>query len=151
MKESQLNDVLSKAKNLTMEIVKVNENEVQIRFKTLRKINLSKIQNFTKTVNINSIQFHENYVKLIVDGVECTVKVINDTLHIACSGSDVMNDIIKVIVRAILCVNCRMCVAWCPRSALIVNGDVKVIPEKCNSCRVCYTACPIVQYFAKVS
>ncbi len=51
----------------------------------------------------------------------------------------------EVVVFDNWCKGCGLCVAFCPRGVLKVNGDGKVhvaAPERCTACHWCDTHCP---------
>lgn len=51
----------------------------------------------------------------------------------------------RVVVFDNWCKGCGLCVAFCPRGVLEVNGDGKVhvvAPERCTLCHWCDTHCP---------
>jgi NAD-dependent dihydropyrimidine dehydrogenase PreA subunit len=41
-----------------------------------------------------------------------------------------------------LCKKCGICVEICPKNALQLNRELKVIERKCTSCGLCELYCP---------
>jgi len=50
----------------------------------------------------------------------------------------------KLIVKKELCKGCSICVEFCPKKVLIMNGDTVEIDdiEKCIKCGLCELRCP---------
>lgn len=51
----------------------------------------------------------------------------------------------EVVVFDNWCKGCGLCVAFCPRGVLEMNGDGRVhvvAPERCTACHWCDTHCP---------
>ncbi len=52
----------------------------------------------------------------------------------------------EVVFRAANCVACGICLARCPSNALMLDGQVRIIEEKCGHCGSCLGPCPAVTF-----
>ncbi|MHA1410186.1 MAG: phosphoadenosine phosphosulfate reductase domain-containing protein, partial [Candidatus Odinarchaeia archaeon] len=55
--------------------------------------------------------------------------------------------ILSLIIRAIRCTGCRICVEACPTSAITVeNNKITIDKNKCIKCLKCIESCPAINY-----
>ncbi|MEM2907009.1 MAG: phosphoadenosine phosphosulfate reductase family protein [Candidatus Odinarchaeota archaeon] len=60
---------------------------------------------------------------------------------------EVLDKIIKLIVRAVMCSECNICVKVCPKSAIkIKSGEIIIDKSKCVNCLKCLDNCPVINY-----
>jgi phosphoadenosine phosphosulfate reductase len=60
---------------------------------------------------------------------------------------EILDNILKLIIRAIRCTNCKICVKACPESAIkIVDNLIKIDKNKCTKCLKCLEGCPGINY-----
>ena len=52
----------------------------------------------------------------------------------------------EVVLRAVNCAGCGICVGRCKNGALILDGQASIIPEKCDHCGECLGPCPAVKF-----
>lgn len=50
----------------------------------------------------------------------------------------------ELVINREWCKGCGICIAFCPREALFIDGDGKAVKEndKCSACGICETFCP---------
>ncbi len=59
----------------------------------------------------------------------------------------------KIIINREWCKGCGICIHFCPKQVLELNGEEKaaaVQPEECNACRLCEWRCPDLAIEVKV-
>lgn len=60
---------------------------------------------------------------------------------------EVLDKVIKLIIRAIKCTECNICLKVCPQSVIkIVSGKVIIDKSKCSGCLKCLDNCPAINY-----
>ncbi|MHA1753910.1 MAG: phosphoadenosine phosphosulfate reductase domain-containing protein [Candidatus Odinarchaeia archaeon] len=60
---------------------------------------------------------------------------------------EVIEKVVKSIIRVIKCTNCKICIEVCPYNAIkITNGKLKIDKSKCDGCLKCIESCPAVNY-----
>lgn len=59
-------------------------------------------------------------------------------------------DTIRQILRASLCSKCRICIKACPRSAVKLDGYIKIDSNKCIRCHRCTDGCVVARYYDRL-
>ena len=52
----------------------------------------------------------------------------------------------QVVMRAVDCAGCGICIGRCQNGALLLDGQVKVDPLRCDHCGRCLGPCPAVRF-----
>lgn len=52
----------------------------------------------------------------------------------------------QVVMRAVNCAGCGICIGRCQKNALLLDGQIKVDPLKCDHCGRCLGPCPAVKF-----
>jgi len=65
-----------------------------------------------------------------------------DEAELKCKGSKLR----EVVVMALECAGCGICVSRCPKGALSLEGRVVVNEKTCDHCGLCLGPCPVVQF-----
>ncbi|WEU41001.1 MAG: phosphoadenosine phosphosulfate reductase family protein [Candidatus Odinarchaeum yellowstonii] len=121
---------------------------VEGRFNTgldLGKISLS-------LLSIGSPKYSENLGVLYLKNKDYTLTLFAEgslKLNIARKEleKEILDKIIKLIVRAIMCSECGICFKICPKSAIKTqSGEIIIDKAKCEGCLKCLENCPAVNY-----
>ena len=52
----------------------------------------------------------------------------------------------QVVMRAVNCAGCGICIGRCQKNALSLDGQIEVDPLKCDHCGKCLGPCPAVKF-----
>ena len=57
---------------------------------------------------------------------------------------------VKALIRAMMCTECGICEKGCNRHAIVIDGGMRVDPERCTSCGRCERSCMVVHYYDRL-
>ncbi len=52
----------------------------------------------------------------------------------------------EAVLRAMECAGCGICIARCPKEAIVLEGRASIDEELCDHCGSCFGPCPVVQF-----
>lgn len=79
------------------------------------------------------VQVYEEGAVIVRESSEVKVKALMKKVH-------------EIIMKAMNCVGCGVCVGRCRNDALILNSQVYVDVKKCIHCGNCLGKCPVIDY-----
>ncbi len=111
-----------------------------------------------RKVVINGLVYKEVDIAGEILAADALIAVSHPTGHIGCGfGACIKNlgmglssrkgklrqhSSVKPKIKAAICVNCGMCIKWCPENAIIEQGEKAfIITEKCIGCGECLAVC----------
>jgi phosphoadenosine phosphosulfate reductase len=110
-----------------------------------RKLNLERVQNLLNIIGPVEYLKDENIAKtggIIVfgEGAVSIKEKDEETIR------DISKRLEQLVIRAMFCVGCGVCVGRCRSGALTVNGLIRIDPEKCIHCGECLGPCPVLRF-----
>jgi len=113
------------------------------------KVPVNVLENQAKVLGCSVTEKDVNYISLRC----CDAIVQFDGAKLLVVGKEcyaVASDVLKVLVRWLLCVGCGSCLMWCPNSAVRpVNRKPLVDTLRCSSCGICLEICPVADLLVK--
>ncbi|MDD5502483.1 MAG: phosphoadenosine phosphosulfate reductase family protein [Candidatus Thermoplasmatota archaeon] len=101
---------------------------------------------------LNAIGAPEYDVCTAIAGIGKNITIQKEG-YVAVKGKDeaevrrTLDEIKQIILRALNCVGCGVCIGRCKTGALeIKEGRVRIVPEKCAHCAECLGKCPAVDF-----
>ena len=110
-----------------------------------RKLDLDKVQNLMNIIGPVEFLKDENIAKtggVIVFG-EGAVSIKEKDEEAIRAISD---DLEQIVIRAMFCVGCGVCVGRCRSGALGVEERIWIDAEKCTHCGECLGPCPVLRF-----
>ena len=110
-----------------------------------RKLNLERVQNLLNIIGPVEYLKDENIAKtggVIIFG-EGAVSIKEKDDRIIRKLSDRVE---QLVIRAMFCVGCGVCVGRCRSGALTVEDRIVIDPDKCTHCGECFGPCPVLSF-----
>ncbi len=113
-----------------------------------------RLRNLIHTIKeINNVNERINEKKIVIryDDSLISIETLDNEVRIESSrdireSSEVLFKVLRVIVRSQYCTLCHMCESWCPKNAIRIDSDIRIVVDRCVRCGLCNIACPVAEY-----
>ncbi len=110
-----------------------------------RKLDLERVQNLLNIIGPVEYLKDENIAKtggvIIFGEGAVSIKEKDDK-----AIRDLSGRVEELVIRAMFCVGCGVCVGRCKNGALTVDKKIMIDPARCAHCSECLGPCPVLRF-----